>query len=690
MAQPSISTSQCYRAVCRHLWPHHNTIRALDGLYASAFERHAATFRAGVRHGSSVPGPLEHRRRLAKRHMGELHLGEPHAAAPIWELSSLVDLTEWKWKPPTLPAVSGRQDTDSDQTPALWNAMMSLGLSLFPPSADAAHGLHAPDAILLPQDIKLSGVAEPLPPMSWDADSASLDVITTALESLSADMPFSTAHVPHFSQFCDRWQRALAKGIFRGEAVAAIVAGVADAVSEARIGAQSPRLPSLIKLLLVEATIEGMASRGTDQNTAFDDIAWNGILHTTSTIQGLNIIRTFTKAAACIPSASIGAVSSGILANVDNYLKILASETLPGTISRQSAKMALPLQCLGRPELRFILDRATQLVLTHVDLGRETYRRVRRAWLLLLVRLPGVDEEYLTRICIALEAAMPAHPLSEKEMCKIFLAWANRREPFRGYLFLVRAAHNSGSKCYRSLGRRLLETGQFHRVRLFCRWLHAVGRETDVASLAQGAANRRRRGYTPLSSVALGMRRPRAAIDIICLFEESRKCNVLFWESRFGFKALEILTWMPDFDFYCLWRALGVIPKKEIHTQSRLGKLRGLSRVEAAKLAAVGVVTALSPYLRPRKAFRLMIDCYLNLQSHGCKVPDSFLRAMTHHATKDIAEGRFGITQRLKYIFSIIRRHVGLLEARHMAILLQRQRRANNEQNTMKRIHRIH
>ncbi|KAI1132100.1 hypothetical protein F5Y10DRAFT_261577 [Nemania abortiva] len=664
-------TSQCYRAARRHLRPHCDSIWVPESLLVSAFERYAATFRTGARHGSSVPGPMEHRKRMAKRQMGELHFGQSHSAAPIWELASWVDLTQWKWSPPTSSPAKLRQNMRSA------GVVLSPFRLLFPARAEATDDPFELDKILLPENVILSGVAARLPSVSFNADTPPLYVIDVALESLARDRSSDAGSTSLFSRFCDAWKQALAEGFFRGEAVDTILTGVLNGLDAKSDGIHGPRLFDRLKLILIEATIGGMSRGSIDQSQSFDYIAWNGILHGVSTIQ-MNTIRTFTKAMACVPGPHLSSVSSGILENLDNFFGALGRATERPTAVRQASKMLVPLMGLGQTELRFILDGATQRLLKYAHVDGVEFMHARFGWLLLLARLPGVDREYLARACTALETGIVHPPLPDHEICQLFLAWLHKQFRLRRYSHLLNGLNRKTRHCYFLLGARLWKTRQFYHARSFSKFLDATGRETAVTSLPKGVSNARRgEGPRLLASIALGIRRPRAAIDVLCLFEESRRCKKPFWTSHFGYKALEILTWVPDFDYRKYRSLLKLNPDQKFGLRRQLCRLRRKTPIAVARIAAVSIVIALSPHISRRTAFRLMTNCYVALARHKTHPPRPFLRALVHHVTRPIVDGQPGVTSQMHYVLCIIRQWLGRAEAERVATMMERRRRSN-------------
>ncbi|KAJ3563385.1 hypothetical protein NPX13_g8218 [Xylaria arbuscula] len=561
--------SQCYQAVRRHLRPHYDSIWVSDSLLASAFERYAATFRTGARYGSSVPGPMEHRKRHAKRHMGELHFGQSNSGAPIWDLANLVDLTQWKWTPPTPPDMRNRRYANAAESPGLSDAVLSSLQALFHSRTDTADDPKSLDAILLPEDVVLSGVAETLPSDSWGANHTPLDVIAAALGSLNGlnDM---TILPPLFSEFCDSWQRALTAGRFHGEVIGQVLANISVGLKGEDVEARSSRIVDRLRLLLLDATIEGLSNKQTDNVATFDSIGWSNILHEVSTVQ-MNTVRVFTKAMACIPRSSLAAMLPSISENLDACFRALGRDTTPSSRTRQTRKMATPLEPLGNPEFRPFLEEVTNMVLGYENIDGISFVDVRFSWLQILARLPGVNQKSLARACNALESGSAARRLTEPEVCQLFFMWANVRAPLDKYTELYYIISRARPDMYSQLGALLWKSRQFHLAKPWSRFLLQIGRDTQVTSIVRKIRHIRR-GPPRLAKIALGMRRPLAAVDILCLVEESWKRQFShqgamrrdsnFWDSRLGFRALEILTCTSTFDHRKLFRSLYIKPSR--------------------------------------------------------------------------------------------------------------------------------
>ncbi len=99
---PPHQARQAYSRLVRHRQAHHGRSDSVwigDGVLATALERYCYVSRSAraqqaQRMASSVPGPMESRRRLGKRHMTELGIHQVHPTLPPWALPVSPDLTQ--------------------------------------------------------------------------------------------------------------------------------------------------------------------------------------------------------------------------------------------------------------------------------------------------------------------------------------------------------------------------------------------------------------------------------------------------------------------------------------------------------------------------------------------------------------------------------------------------------------------
>ena len=111
----------------QHLW-------VTDDVLAEAFNRFMRVSNTTRRHGSHVPGPLEARRRLAKRKMGMAAVANGSVTPPTHELGGLFGLalkqpveveSGWKWQPPDLP-MSGPPPPPAEPVRWQWPGLVNV------------------------------------------------------------------------------------------------------------------------------------------------------------------------------------------------------------------------------------------------------------------------------------------------------------------------------------------------------------------------------------------------------------------------------------------------------------------------------------------------------------------------------------------------------------------------------------
>ncbi|KAI1333353.1 hypothetical protein F5Y16DRAFT_393750 [Xylariaceae sp. FL0255] len=653
-------TAHCYKAVRRHLPPQYDSVWISDALLAAAFARYTRPFRVRARHASSVPGPMEHRKRMAKRQMAELHFGQSHAAAPLWELANLVDLTQWKWKPPSL-----------------WNAITRQQyieplLELSPPSP------------LLALHTVLPGVAEPLP-VRHSAGTVQ-EVLDTCTQLLSLDILNSTErNISNFVTFCKSWRSSLAQDEFRGHLICEFLPGLASRLRQPEMSV--PWLSqgnAPLEHLFLHETIQGLKDLSRKISADFDHPIWNAVLLQISQVEG-NTLRLFREALECIPQEQTVNVLPGILANLETFLAALQQSVSVSSRTRQARKMSRSLKPIGHDNIRLIMETVRDGLLQSTHLSESEFRNARYAFLQCLVRLPRIDIEYVAQSCLALEQGPHKTPLVGHEICVLFVKWAHFQAPL-DYLQAITSRLKSHRRdTYRAISIALYRTHQFHRIKHLCIFLHLLGRESTIARLAKPLVRPLASSLGELALIALGMGKPWTAVEILIYLEATREhARRDVWKTDFGFAALESLIWTHNFDHKQLWPTLKLYSNPRDSRRPK-GYRPRLTVEKIMQTAATGVVVGTSPYLSPERAFHIMTNCFRYLRAHEATLPPVFLRALVRNVTRHLADGDPGITSRLRFVLSIIKREVGPEEAERLALAIHRWRtmnldRANTQQ----------
>ncbi|CAJ2501659.1 Uu.00g045120.m01.CDS01 [Anthostomella pinea] len=703
-------TSQCCRAVRRHLRPQYDSIWIPDSLLATAFERYCATSRTAARYGSSLPGPMENRRRLGKRHMGELNFGQTHPSAPLWQLENLVDLTQWQWKSPTSPDTRARDREKHAQKRTLGHRALDLfhGLLLHNPrsSADVIRRSQELDGTSVSQEPVSGGVVGAQQAVSldrsreapakalWVVNGFPLDFVDTGLELLLADLSTSSSveTMPNVTRVCVSWQRLLAGGHVSGKAICPTLKGIREGLDMGTSAAKPNLTIENLKMRLFEATIDGLSSREREDPTHFDNYAWTGILHELSQLR-MNNIRVFARAMECIPRKHLETQLPGISANLDTYLRGLERATDDSSLVRQSTKMAEVLKRTGvsdLPDLPDLLSAIGQQVLSYAGSDHLDYPRLRFGWLLLVAKLPSRGKEHLAQVCVTLEAD-PRYRLTKTEICRLFLAYIHTHTPLRKAAFLYNRLHDGDATIYRSLSIGFWGSDQSHHVRSFAEFLIHLGREHDIIELAKGVRNVVPTDLALLANLAIGMGKPFLAIKFFSIYGYSKRHTDPqgFWRSSYATRAITSLANTHAFDYEKLLVALKICPSPPTRRRVRTGDSRGeagsrgrrqpyiLRQEQILKTAKAAMIMARAPNLTNRNAFALLSKCVRYLRGHNSVIHPVVLRSLLHNITRDLAEGRPGKTARLRWFLYLLRKEAGTDEMLRTGLALRRWRTFN-------------
>ncbi|KAK6842436.1 hypothetical protein PG987_003296 [Apiospora arundinis] len=686
------SSSTCCRAIKRRLLGQHDGVWIPESALSAAYERFCSSSRVTFRrHGSSVPGPLESRKRQNKRQMGELTFGHAHGSAPLWDLENLPDLTQWQWKPPT--ERGNRQAAQAAQAEKkLWEAVLAW---LSPRDDASSQTVHEDctsassgdlqDAIPITLADPLStSTAAPTPTLASDTNLASLaEQRSTALaQDASLDRTFQTC--PNFSIFCDTLRDGLSTGNIPVHVLYSLVPSMSDGLVCSALALdiqQETKVVGRLKAQLIGASIEGLealsASRG---DLPFDVNVWSMLLQEASQLR-FNNLRTFARLMSHIPNDAIGSLSVVIRANLNSSINAMGQAT-HRTHEKQINKLAGILQEMAFVELRHILEEVL-LDLTQ-SAQSPNYAAMRFCWLQVLARLRSVDDEFLANSCVLLESGITTEPLTSKQIARIYMGRLNSRHSLQHVTKLYNKLKGAReSECLGRLSNALWRTNQPRYIQTLCTFLLRMGRSQDIIQLLRGITCLVRNEANPLANLAVGLGHPELALKIYFRYCRSRFASRKFWRTGFAADALKAMMESKSFEHGRIITALKMFPKKRgrrSHPLSsgdvRHGAKRGapktplpkkkgglrLKQVEKAEAAAVAFASARN--LPDRFSFRLTQQCINYIRSHGAKVSPKGLQALWQVVTNDLVNNRLGRASRLRWFFSVLFKERGLKETR--------------------------
>ena len=222
----------CCRAVQRQLLPPADSIWVSDDALSSAFHRLVAISRSTKRNESSVPGPMESRRRLGRRRMA--HVSQ-HLPATSNDLTSLwgplgdTDRTQWQWQAPKMPLSKSKSATSlpswlsqwdmSSQEPSseVWDVNepgVAAALQTSTPADDILHSFRS-----TMQNVLLDDVSETCDAFtqrfkqSIALGLASGEVINSALHAVTTDIRRVAPNVDFAESRCLNLYQAIWEGI---------------------------------------------------------------------------------------------------------------------------------------------------------------------------------------------------------------------------------------------------------------------------------------------------------------------------------------------------------------------------------------------------------------------------------------------------------------------------------------------
>ncbi|KAK7924933.1 hypothetical protein PG985_006987 [Apiospora marii] len=671
------SSSTCCRAINRRLLGQHDCVWVPESALSAAYERYCSASRIAFRrHGSSVPGPLESRKRQNKRQMGELTFGHAHGSAPLWDLENLPDLTQWKWKPPT--ERRNRQTVQAERN--LWKAVVAW---LSPRSDSVLEQSISTSSDVLQDAIPITMADPTSAALGSDTDSA--DWIELGFNALiqDASLDRTLQLCPNFSSFCDTLRDGILEGRISVGALCSLVPSMTDGLARSALALniqQEKKVFERLKAQLIGASIDGLeALRVRLGDTPFNDNVWSMLLQEASQLQ-FNSLRTFARLMSLIPSSHIGSLSVVIRANLNNFWTAVSQST-HRTHERQINKLAGIIQDLGLMEHRHILDEAL------LDLAQSAqstnYIAMRFCWLQVLARLRSLDDEALANACVLLEAGVAAEPLKSKQIARIFLGRLNSCYSPKQ----VRAMYTSlmgaqSSKCFAQLTSVFWRTGQPRYIKMLCTFLLRMGRQQDILHLLRGVTKLVKNEATPLANLVVGLGHSPLALKVYFRYCESTFASKKFWRTQFATDVLKTMMQSKSLEHKRILKALRLFRKRRIRRSYPLrsgraivyGGSRGASKTtykkkelrikQVQKAEAAAVAFAGARHLPDRCSFRLVQQCVNYIRSHGSKVSSKGLQALWEVITIDLVKSRPGRSTRLKWFFRVLFKERGLQETR--------------------------
>lgn len=691
----ALPQSQCCRAIRRRLRSPCDSALIPESTLASAFEQFCSISRVtSRRNGSNVPGPLENRRRTGKRHMGELNFGHLKAPAPFWELANSVDLTQWKWAPPS--SFEARHSQDSNSFLASFLAsLQSLDSRTQSPPIAYVDG----PAPLMPSTASMEAAAPAISPDAIrvvERTGTSLDGTINfewlTEEALDAMFPVTTETIEENNAlvlFCSRLQTAVARETIDHDILGAFLRRVSDAAYDLAAeskGAITTKKCSASLLRLYIAVNDGLRFASDARDGQFDECheVYTTLLQVMPRLH-VNSLNLFEQIMADNSAERIAQHKDAVLLNIDGFLNAIGRHALSGhtknqSTARQITKMAACLKSLDSElsDHRWILHSVSQRISTELE-SSSSRRQVlklqamRSAWLQLLARLPRVADEYLVEVCNILDSNSSTKTLTQRQICELFLARINSRFSVKHVIFVQQQLKSSSdSACYATMSSSLWETGQPRYLKMFANLLHRLGRQQDLMHVVRGLRKHVHNDIQPLANLAIGLGHPQLALWVYFRYHQSRWKSKNFWNTGFSQDILQKLMESNEMKTDVMLKALKIRPASSQRSagtssqdkitaedsshppskQQRMKPRLTVQRIRQTEKIATALASA--PHLSDRETLERITRCIKFLQSHNTPLSPPILHALFDVVTRDLAAGKPGRTSRLKWFLGLL------------------------------------
>lgn len=621
-----------------------------DAVLAAAFERYCAVSNGARRALSSVPGPLEGTRRLGKRRIAGLNAAYTPTSLPEWTLPEPLDLSKWKWEPPTL--FSARRDhgqeqvADQQQEPALAGGLGWLP-AWFPTSAPRPLVEEAPEeeADLL---IQPATPLESLDGFRLLVQDQSLLQLEQACEDLCLQLSGYT------------WP--VSNEILVVESLGGILEDL-----NASFGSSPDALTIFAKLY--SAVIPAVFDTRKRPQAGLNMLPFRGLLvQLTNLPAGDELCRLFEQTMKNFRQEQCAMLSTEIVAVLTKFLESWSGGSDLGRHNQaQIVGISNALWRL-RPSCKAVFELVEQYLLEQSQ-PLEKVSHARISWLMVLSHGPRWSPKTILKLFTTLFREPPAAAaISNTDICELLLnTWRAggrlRNAEQVKTLFQQLCAENGESTSIAALLTALFRLRKFQgephlRISELCACLKAVGRLEEIPASFRALIQHQVVHPRLLREVATFCGDHRVAVMLHNLYltmDEPRKPKDQ-WDAGRWTKYLKTVFSDP-----------AATPTEVMRILRRCW----MSRVTARIAAKVAFDMAYSAHLSNRASYRNVSACIAFLRKNGERLPSEVLVSVYHVITRDLAEGEWGRTSRFELFLELIHSECGPETAKKCARMLR-------------------
>ncbi|KAK0734237.1 hypothetical protein B0T26DRAFT_634365 [Lasiosphaeria miniovina] len=606
--------TRCCRALPRHVVSSSDSIWISDALLAAAFQRYCNVSRTGRRQMSQIPGPLENRRRLGKRHMGALiSLSGSSSPAP-WAFPVSIDLSKWRWEPPW-PASTSTSTSKPERNSLREDSTLAASPTSPLPNWSGWGNKVAHEGPRGQTSVLDSGriFSAPQPLFSEDVETYCSSVPTLSAESL----------ISNTESICRKLQ------------------------SHIYLGQIQPR------------NISSMAT-----------VIWSAL---DSRPDLLPLCHLFAMIMEAIPASYLGGLHIGVLSMLDVFFTLWLSKP-DGAYDSQVEALSAALRALDPQENAPLLDEADKLALERTAQSLVSSDTLRYNWLCVLARMPLVNQDILFASSARFSnSASGRTALKPTELCELLLCqWMSR-----GYLHDLKTrrkyeqiSQGDDTAIASLLLAIFMKKGHRHWSGLFSSLWTLLGKldlTDDVRASLLALSQTYRVPLHLVQHLAWKSDNHYIAIDLHDLYmRHLQQPGGPDWDpGLFEQKYTDEIILDPSLPSHTIWRVLDIGMYENLKgrkLQKEVARHRGTFGEKRTRIVeGLAPLMGHVPNMRDRCAFRDVSQCvrFLERQAKdGLHTTTS--KALFDVISKDLVEGRPGRTTRLRWFLRVVLRNHGL------------------------------
>ncbi|TDZ33692.1 hypothetical protein C8035_v011194 [Colletotrichum spinosum] len=664
---PPRPTAQCCRAVQRTSRTTAEIIWITDSVLLNAFERYCHVSHLSRRTSSSLPGPLESRRRVGKRRMTDMRL-DHQSAPPFWVSEPLVDLRKWTWHPPSFRSSKDKEDLQHNERQRDKSSPTRQSLLDWLPRLVAEN---------MRND---EGNTEQSLLNDYPSTDALADKLLQARAAVAASTPDAIQSA--FYNFIVGLEQDLKLGVWDSQAVAMAISTFPQSLYDT--AADREVVNAGIEMFL-SAVVNGVAGSKMMRRRLKAEF-WNELLKRVSQLEANDAtILLFHTTLHAVPSAHIKHIHEGIIAAVQTL-------AMSGSLwLTRAADIGAALHKLPPEDESTLFDKLEAAVYASSEVFDAGVRREYRIlWLQILSHLPQVGMDYLIDACVRSACFHPDWPGPVgRDLSQLLVQqWHSRRYLHRWKNFKDEWNHELDCNGELSLGKLALRIGELDHsmqsMRLLEKFTTALSRlerrKDLIGELRRICETWETIPVEPFRRIALASQDHRVALDLHVLLQDHEVKTDDSIEASWDWTVWKMYAkQMIDDEHLCtshVWRQISKDAQwKMLRSEPRRRHMN--RKIDLVRDMAVWFSQA--NHLSDRTALRRVSACLQWLRYYKTDLSPEVVMSLVSVVTREFKRGEFGRTLRINWMLELVEQHRSPKERRELAAVLQRWRSANSE-----------